>query len=402
MNIEIPKGARIIIERLGECGYRADIVGGCVRDALLLRTPYDFDITTSATPEEMLRIFNDFRVIETGLAHGTLTVMSEGEPYEVTSYRIDGEYKDGRHPECVLFTRSIEEDLRRRDFTVNAMAYSEKYGLTDLFSGEEDLKKRIIRTVGAPEKRFSEDALRILRALRFASVLSFKIEEKTAEAVHALRGTLSKVSVERIYTEWKKLLAGADAYKIITEFSDVVLAFLPELRQINIPDPERFTRLDPKEKMLLLFIEAEGRRAAEAFLSAAVRLKTDKATRINGSLVLENINAEISNRSGILELLSKIGKECAKMLLNVRFAMGSAGACEIKLLEDLLSDGSVYTISGLNIGGSELADLGFFGKEVGEGLEALLSAHIRGKIKNEKSELLAYAKAIKENYKKKV
>ena len=204
VKIRIPAGAEQILHRLEEKGFEAYVVGGCVRDSLLGREPHDWDITTSATPQQVKRIFQ--RTVDTGLKHGTVTVLLDREPYEVTTYRIDGEYLDGRHPSGVTFTRSLREDLQRRDFTINAMAYSDSRGLQDCFGGLEDLKKGMIRAVGDPMKRFGEDALRIMRAVRFAAQLGYAVEEETRRAMKTLAPTLSRVSAERIAAELEKLL----------------------------------------------------------------------------------------------------------------------------------------------------------------------------------------------------
>ena len=204
VKIRIPAGAEQILHRLEEKGFEAYVVGGCVRDSLLGREPHDWDITTSATPQQVKKIFQ--RTVDTGLKHGTVTVLLDREPYEVTTYRIDGEYLDGRHPSGVTFTRSLREDLQRRDFTINAMAYSDSRGLQDCFGGLEDLKKGMIRAVGDPMKRFGEDALRIMRAVRFAAQLGYAVEDETRRAMKTLAPTLSRVSAERIAAELEKLL----------------------------------------------------------------------------------------------------------------------------------------------------------------------------------------------------
>lgn len=202
--IEIPKQVEFIINRLRQHGYEAYAVGGCVRDALLGRKPNDWDITTSARPEQVKSVFK--RTIDTGIQHGTVTVMEDRIGFEVTTYRIDGEYEDGRHPKAVQFTPDLREDLRRRDFTINAMAYSPELGIVDLFGGQEDLKKGIVRCVGSAEDRFNEDALRIMRAVRFAAQLGFAIEEETYDAIKKLAPNLKKISAERIQVELSKLL----------------------------------------------------------------------------------------------------------------------------------------------------------------------------------------------------
>ena len=204
MQLFMPDNVKMIIQRLQEAGYEAYAVGGCVRDSYLGKTPHDWDITTSALPLEVKSLFR--RTIDVGIQHGTVKIMIGDEGYEVTTYRIDGEYEDNRHPKEVIFTKSLEEDLKRRDFTINAMAYSEKTGIIDLFGGIEDLKIGLIRAVGDPYERFSEDALRILRALRFSAKFSFVIETKTRQAIEELAPTLSKISAERIREELEKML----------------------------------------------------------------------------------------------------------------------------------------------------------------------------------------------------
>lgn len=203
-NISVPEKAEYVIRTLQAAGYEAYVVGGCVRDSILGKTPMDWDITTSAKPEEVKALFS--HTIDTGIQHGTVTVMVEREGFEVTTYRIDGKYEDGRHPTEVIFTPSLQEDLRRRDFTINAMAYNSKDGLVDLFSGMEDLEKGVIRCVGNPMERFTEDALRMMRGVRFSAQLGYEIEDGTKEAMKALASNLSKISAERIQTELVKLM----------------------------------------------------------------------------------------------------------------------------------------------------------------------------------------------------
>ena len=204
VNINIPQNVKLIIDTLEDAGYEAFAVGGCVRDALMGRVPNDWDITTSATPMQVKELFR--RTIDTGIKHGTVTIMLGKEGYEVTTYRIDGDYMDGRHPDKVIFTNNLIEDLKRRDFTINAMAYNERVGIVDAFDGINDLENKIIRCVGEATERFTEDALRILRALRFSAQLDFNINEATAVAVKELGKNLSLISKERIQTELDKLI----------------------------------------------------------------------------------------------------------------------------------------------------------------------------------------------------
>ena len=228
MHIKLPEKVKYIISRLEKNGYEAYAVGGCVRDSILDRVPEDWDITTSAKPEEVKKLFQ--ATIDTGLQHGTVTVVIEKEGYEVTTFRLDGDYSDGRHPDRVAFTSSLTEDLKRRDFTINAMAYSENTGLIDRFDGEKDLEDGIIRAVGDAEERFSEDALRMLRAIRFAGQLNFDIAEKTFDAIKKLSPDISKVSVERIAKELEKLLlSGNPEYITLVYEAGIFEVIAPEI-----------------------------------------------------------------------------------------------------------------------------------------------------------------------------
>lgn len=230
MTMDMPKNVDTAINLLQSAGFEAYAVGGCVRDSLLGKTPNDWDITTSAKPEDMKSVFAEFHCIDTGIKHGTVTVVIDGEPLEITTFRLDGEYEDNRHPKSVTFTSNLGADLGRRDFTVNAMAYSKMTGTVDLFGGQNDLKNGIIRCVGDPDRRFNEDALRILRALRFASALDFEIEEKTAQSLLKNRALLGNISEERIAKELLKLVCGKGAKRILTDFAPVLFEILPELQ----------------------------------------------------------------------------------------------------------------------------------------------------------------------------
>lgn len=231
MKIEVPTHVEYIIERLIEQGHEAYIVGGCVRDAILGKTPEDWDITTSAKPLEVKELFR--RTIDTGIQHGTVTIMLDEQGYEVTTYRIDGEYEDNRHPKSVEFTPNLIEDLKRRDFTINAMAYNPKVGLIDRFNGLEDLKMGVIRCVGDASSRFEEDALRILRGVRFSAQLGFAIEVKTKEAIQRKLGLLRKISAERIRVELDKLLVSNNPDKLIDAYNlGITQVILPEFDQM--------------------------------------------------------------------------------------------------------------------------------------------------------------------------
>lgn len=227
MKIFLPEKVNFIINKLKENGYEAYAVGGCVRDSVLGRVPDDWDITTSATPNETKALFK--RTFDTGIEHGTITVLVDKEAFEVTTYRVDGEYEDSRHPKEVVFTRSLKEDLLRRDFTINAMAYNEEEGLVDIFGGIEDLERKVIRCVGDARERFGEDALRILRAVRFAAQLGFRIEEETMEGIRKLAPTLANISAERIQVELVKMLVSPNPGLLALSYElGITKVILPE------------------------------------------------------------------------------------------------------------------------------------------------------------------------------
>jgi len=280
MQIEIagrvPQYVKTVIGALERAGHRGYLVGGSLRDLLLAKKPHDFDLTTDATPEEMLEIFADFRVIPTGLKHGTVTVLSEGNPIEVTTHRVDGDYLDSRRPESVSFTRRLADDLSRRDFTVNAMAWSEREGLVDLFGGREDLEKGIIRAVGDPVARFTEDALRILRAFRFSAQLDFEIEPRTLSGAAATADGLSHISAERIFSELTRLLVSPAAKRGLCAMREAA-CLRYAFGEIGI-DPLRFEKLEqlPAEAELRLAYLLYGCAPEEA-AALCRRLKSSNA-----------------------------------------------------------------------------------------------------------------------------
>ncbi len=383
--MQLPENVLTCIRLLEENGHRAHVVGGCVRDFCLGKEPHDFDMTTDATPDEMREVFRGYRTVDTGIKHGTLTVLTGGEPLEITTWRVDGEYADHRHPQNVVFTKSLTEDLKRRDFTVNAMCYSPSEGLIDEFGGREDLAAGIIRAVGEPERRFEEDALRILRALRFASVLGFSVEKATADALREKKHLLGSVSAERIFSEWKKLLCGNSASRILTEFADVIEVFLPEA------DAARFPSLPENGDFLLrsLYLFAGVERAPERYLAACDRLRTDNETKRRGVGVLSHLTDSLSlSKTEILHLLFEIEKDDTELLLDLRAALGK-GKGEKEILQTVLAERIPYRIADLAVGGKDLTQRGIRGKEVGETLKDLLFAVMDGEVPNEKEKLLA-------------
>ena len=398
--MNLPENVKFIIDRLNSRGYEAYAVGGCVRDHLLGKAPEDYDMTTSATPDEMKAVFSDLRVIETGIKHGTLTVLIDSVPHEITTYRIDGEYTDNRHPSEVTFTRKLREDLARRDFTVNAMAYSPRGGLADFFGGVDDLKKGVIRAVGDPMLRFSEDALRIMRALRFSATLGFRIDDNTAEAVRAKKELLKNVSRERIYTEWKKLISGKDAYRVLTDYREVVEFVIPELSGYVLPDESRFLSAPGDVRELSLFVtdpcdKTQHFHALGRFSSAMYSLKTDTAHMESGLGAIGGLSCRTSKRTDVHELLVSEKEESrVEKIIRLKILLGTENEGALEILRDLIRENVCYKLSDLKINGNDLIALGYKGKAIGDELIKLLFLVARGKIENEREALLGAAEGV--------
>ena len=389
MKFELPKNVNYIISRLASCGYRADAVGGCVRDLLLGKSPSDYDLTTDATPEKIKEIFANERTVDTGIKHGTVSIILEGEQFEVTTYRVDGEYKDSRHPESVSFTRDIRDDLSRRDFTVNAIAYSSAFGLTDLFGGREDLENEIIRAVGDPYLRFTEDALRILRALRFSSTLGFSIEPNTARALREKKNLLTNVSAERIYVELRKLIEGKNAYNVLSEYGDVISVVLPEIFPLALPEKSLFERSDFICRLLSMLYLSGG-----SLDSLCQRLHTESHLRQLGGRVISAVDKYTGfDDVKLTHILAELDVEGAETLLRLEILLGRLDPDALKRL-DVLKSNAVYKLSQLEIDGGDLISLGARGRRVGEILNLLLTAVIDGKMVNNKEKLLKMAEEL--------
>lgn len=388
MNMTLPSAVLHAITLLNNAGFEAYAVGGCVRDSLLGNQPADWDIATSALPAEMQLIFSAFHTIETGLRHGTLTVIIEQVSLEITTYRIDGDYSDGRHPDAVLFTRSLTEDLRRRDFTVNAMAYHPETGLIDLYGGQTDLTARIIRCVGEPEQRFSEDALRILRALRFASTLGFSIEEKTETALIALASNLGCVSAERIAVEIKKLISGIDACRILQTYRSVMSVILPEI--VNCDDFSMLCRLPTSVRTRFASLFYTANVSAKDAETALRRLRIDNRTIREVSLLLTPQTNTFDNvESYVLHLLNRFGPDLIYDYLSIHSENEETARCADRLLES----NACYQLSMLAITGDDIIATGIKpGPAVGQVLESLLNAVMDGTCPNEKEALLNHVK----------
>ncbi len=379
----LPAPVLHILGKLEAAGFRADVVGGAVRDFLLGRASEDYDITTAATPEEIKSVFSELRTIDTGLKHGTVSLLLDNTTYEITTYRVDGEYLDSRHPSEVFFTRRIEDDLSRRDLTVNAMAYSPCHGFTDLFGGIDDLKARRVRAVGAPKKRFTEDALRVLRALRFAARLDFEIEEKTEEALWECAPRLAHVSVERIFAELMKLLAGRGAYRVLKSHAELFLSVLPEMKVLSLPEERRFAGASAQLRFVALFRTA----GAEAFWRATARLKTDSEIRDLGAILLENVDKLEVTRVAVKRALAAFGEKKTRALFAFASLLGISEGGE-ELLDEVIASGECYSLAALRVRGGDVTALGVRGADVGELLSKLLELVILGELPNEREALL--------------
>ena len=432
----IPEYVAVVLSKLREADHSAYLVGGCVRDSLLGKTPDDFDITTSALPGEMQRVFESFKTVDVGIEHGTLTVISEGHPIEITTYRLDGEYEDHRHPTGVCFSSRLEDDLSRRDFTVNAMAAGEN-GVVDLFGGREDLSAGIIRCVGNAEKRFDEDALRILRALRFASKLGFQIEETTERAIFEKYELLRFVSRERIFKELCGILMGGGVFDVLMKYSDVICYVVPEMKDaVGCDQMTPYHKYNVYEHTAhaVAYCEKDIVVRLAAFLHdvAKPRMKTvDENGRGHfkrhadvGSDMAEDIlkglrcPAKITSEVGKLIKLHDLRPKAEERELR-RYLVDCAD-CDIEklmalrrgdmkakksndegldyldasldMIRSLIADKAPRKVSELDIGGGNVAELGARGAEIGDVLKYLLHSVADMKVKNEKSELISLAK----------
>ena len=394
--MDLPGNVAFILDKMKSAGYEAHVVGGSVRDAVLGRERGDYDITTNALPEETKAVFDGYRIIETGIKHGTVTLVLDSEPYEITTYRLDGDYKDNRHPDSVTFTSLLGEDLMRRDFTVNAMAYNPDTGITDLFRGRQDSADRLIRAVGDPYKRFDEDALRILRALRFAALLDFEIESETAVAVRSRAHLLSSISKERIYTELKKLVMGVSALKILTEYADVIAPLMCGLLIENVPRKELFDKSELQTRFAALFL-LNSDSPSEHGYRVLTELKTDKLTRSGVSDTLGVYkDIDFKDETAVLRHLADYGAELTLSALKLGVLAEKFGEREEALYLSALASGKPYAISQLAVRGNDIASLGVRGEKIGEALKKLLYTVIDGRVENEREALLEYLKTTKE------
>lgn len=440
INIQMPEKAKYIIDTITAAGFEAYVVGGCVRDSILGRIPQDWDITTSARPEQVKALFP--RTIDTGLQHGTVTVLLEREGFEVTTYRIDGKYEDSRHPKEVIFTPSLEEDLKRRDLTINAMAYNNEKGLVDIYGGLEDIQARVVRCVGNPLERFEEDALRILRAIRFAAQLGYHIEEETKDAIRQLALSLKNISAERIQTELVKLMTSPhpdylrDAYAC-----GVTKVFLPEfdlimetkqnhphhcysvgehtLRALTEAEPDKILRLAilfhdigkpatlTRDELGVTHFHGHARAGADITREILRRLKFDNDTVSEVcKLVLYHDygNDQEPDMRSLRRMVNRIGEDAFPGLFQVKRADILAQSDYLRrekldrlqqwqqLYQELQENGQCVSLKTMAVTGSDLIRLGMKpGRELGEVLQKLLELVLEEPELNTRDFLLARA-----------
>lgn len=440
MVINIPIDVEKIINRLQEGDFEAYAVGGCIRDSLMDIKPSDWDLCTSARPEQVISCFEEYSVIETGVKHGTVTVRLNDQSYEITTYRIDGEYLDNRRPETVHFVKSLQEDLARRDFTINAMAYNSSKGLVDFYGGCKDLKEEIIRCVGKADERFKEDALRIIRALRFASVLGFTIETETSESIHRNGTLLENIAKERINVELCKLLTGKGIKEILKNYSDILSVIIPEIKPMigfqqnnphhkydvwehtivalensandsivklaillhDIGKPECYTC----DKKGIGHFYSHGEFGAVMTEKILKRLKFDHQTISDVCQLIKYHDAEISNNSKFIKKwLNKIGIIQFERLLLVKQAdvMGQSDYLKEKKLKmiasiqsnlkQVLEEKQCFTLKELAINGNDLIEIGIpNGRKIGEILNWILEQVMEEQLENTKEILINAAK----------
>lgn len=432
----IPEKAKVVFELLEKGGYECFLVGGCVRDMLMGKEIHDIDITTNATPDEVKEIFRNFHTLDIGIKHGTVTVMVEGEPIEITTYRKESTYTDGRHPDSVSFSRHISDDLSRRDFTSNAIAYSETKGIVDPFGGIADIEKKILRCVGDPTERFKEDSLRILRGLRFSSTLGFTIEKETAKAMYSCRELISIVSPERIFTELSKLICGKNAGEIISRYSDILATTLPEIKDMKGFQQHNFHHiydvLNHTAKVVDSVYPAVDLRFAALFHDcgkpdcfsldekgvghfyshasisahkaneALTRLRCDTATREKVVKLVKIHDTPIEPDSKtVKKKLQKYGEEIFFDLIKLQRADNMGLSPEFlyrqetydkleEIARQIIEENQCFSLKDLAVNGKDMITLGLKGKDIGFALDELLKAVIEERCQNDRESLLSY------------
>ncbi len=442
--IIIPPQVNILLKSLQNNGFSAFVVGGCVRDSLIGIKPNDWDICTDATPEQMKKCFESFKTFDSGIKHGTISVVIDKEVFEVTTFRIDGEYSDNRHPKNVTFTSRLVEDLSRRDFTVNAMAYNDNDGLQDPFDGASDLEVGIIRCVGEPDIRFNEDALRIIRAIRFSSVYGFEIDEKTKNSIHKNAELLNNISSERIASEFKKLLCGKNVEKILNDYRDVIAVVIPEIKStFDYPQHTKHHIYDvwhhttnavaniepePMLRMIMLLHDLGKPKAGYVDNKGASHFKGHpKFSKDYADNILHRLRypkAEIQTMLKLIQfhdirlngtkcqlcnIVNRLATEGTELLFKIHRADFMAQSDYLraekimhlenaeKMLNTLIANNECVSLKQLNINGNDLKQIGLNGKQISKYLNHLLSLVMCDRVENEKSVLIKRAKELKEN-----
>ncbi len=378
---EVSDGARVVLDTLQKNGYEAYLVGGCVRDFVLGRFFNDYDITTNATPEQVKSVFGAFKCLDTGIKHGTVTVIINNVPFEITTYRIDGKYNDNRHPEKVLFSSNLTDDLARRDFTVNAMAYNKS--IVDPYNGLDDINNRMIRCVGKADVRFKEDGLRIIRALRFSSVLGFSIEKETAGAVLRNVDLLNNISVERIYAEFKKLICGKNVRYVFDNFGMVFDKYfgIKESKKRG-----KYIEKCPEDhsiRIASMFLHTDG---TDLILK---RLKVDTVT-YNRVLLMKKLFCKgiEQNKVSVKNVLKEYGDQAFCDTVELIKSEGDNADALVSLYGAIKTNNECYCIKHLDVNGDDILALGYKNREVGKVLNMLLDMVIQEKVNNVKNELL--------------
>ncbi len=401
IDIKIPDYVTEIMTYLEASGFEAFVVGGCVRDSLCGKNPTDWDVCTSALPTCVKEIFDGIMtVIPTGEKHGTVTILSSGNAVEVTTFRSDDGYIDGRHPESVSFVPSIEEDLARRDFTVNAMAYNYSRGLVDLYGGRSDVNSKILRCVGIPQIRFEEDALRIMRALRFSAVCGFDIEKETEFALHQCRELLKKVSAERKYAELKKILVAEAPSKILINYRDIFEVIMPQAFSEGVFSADVCyladkMPYDASMRLATILSSAD----ADGVRNALAELKTERTTRHTVLSLCERSGVKPpADKVSVKYILKELGVADTKLLLEfcrVKALVSGGDVCAFEyansMIDEILDNNECFSLKDLAIKGADIINLGYKeGCEVGEQLDRALVNVIEGNLPNRREDLIKF------------
>lgn len=395
MKLQIPKDVEYIINKIYDNGHEAFIVGGCVRDSIIGLKPNDYDITTSAKPNEIMNIFKNEKIIETGIKHGTVTLIKNGIEYEITTYRIDGEYNDNRRPDFVEFTNDINKDLQRRDFTINAIAYNHRIGIVDTFDGIGDICKKIIKTVGKADERFNEDGLRIIRAVRFSCKLGFDIEKDTLTSIYKNINLIKNVSIERIQNEFNKILLSDSPENLYILYQAGMFDVL-NFNSVKINKNElKYIKKSKKDLIIRLSIFTYIIGDIEESKNILNIFRYSNKIKKQCSIILDNLdNKIIADKVCIKLYLNKIGKENLSYLLYIKKILKKESINEdydeiYEMINDIEQNKECYSLDKLAIDGSDLRALGYAGKDIGQKLDYLLKNVIENPKVNNKIDLIS-------------